>query len=334
MQNTRKNRAASVPLRTALSLSIAALGLSLSAVAAASPFKGGTVTLVVPSSAGSSFDNATRSLAEGLAKKWDVPVVVNNRPGAATIVASSAAAKAAPDGRTILLMVTPSIQAPFLHANLDYDPVESFAPVAQMFDARLWLGTSGAVDAKTVKTFMSKAREARPPFKYASPGNGSTPHLSGALLAQAEKLDMLHVPFKGVTPAIVAVGSNVVESTFASYSDLLPHAQSGKLRILASTGASRSELTPDIPTMAESGYPGFELLGFGGLVVPAGTPAALVEAISRDVLEILAQPDIKARYATLGFELNRQGPDAFGKLLKEQSRDWKKLMDELKIDIQ
>lgn len=309
------------------------LCLAGGAVAQAAPFDGGVVTLVVPASAGSSFDNAARSVAEGLSKKWGVPVVVNNRAGAATIVGSSAVAKAAPDGRTILLFVTPSVQAPFLQANLDYDPITSFKPVAQMFDARLWLGINSDLKADNVKDFMAQAKKAKPHLKYASPGNGSTPHLSGAQLADAGGVDMMHVPFKGMSPAIVALASGVVDSAFASYSDLLPHAQSGKIRILASAGAKRSALTPNIPTMEEAGYPGFDLNGFGGLVVPTGTPQSLVDVLSRDVREILTGPGIKERFTALGFELNYQDSANFGEIVKQQSREWKALMDRLGVNI-
>ncbi len=311
----------------ALAVSAACVVMATTAgTASASPFQGGIVTLITPASPGSSFDNASRAVADGLARAWGVPVVVNARPGAATLLATSAAAKAAPDGRTILLSVTPTIQAPFLHAKLDYDPVTSFVPVAQMFDARLWLGINTGIPAKTVKEFVAAARAPDAKFAYSSPGNGSTPHLNASQLAQQAKVPMLHVPYKGVSPAVVDLASGQVQATFASYSDLVPHVQNGKVRVLASTGAERSPLSRDIPTMKEAGYANFEIIGFGGLVVPAGTPRPLVDEISRDVLKVLAQPEVKARLITLGFEPNAQGPEAFGQLLKVQSTHWQKVM--------
>lgn len=310
---------------------LAALSLCVASAAWAGPYQGGIVTLITPASSGSSFDNAARVLADGLAKAWDIPVVVSNRPGAATILATGAAAKATPDGRTLLLSVTPTIQAPFLSNKLDYDPVTSFAPIAQMFDARLWLAISTQVPARTVKEFVALARAPGAKFAYSSPGNGSTPHLNASQLAHQEKLDLLHVAYRGVAPAVADLAAGMVTSTFASYSDLVPHVQSGRVRILASTGAERSPLSRDVPTMKEAGYTGFETVGFGGLVVPAGTPQPLIDEISRDVIRVLAQPEVKARLITLGLEPNSQGPVQFGKLLQAQTAHWKKVIKDANV---
>jgi len=289
------------------------------------------VTLVTPSSSGSSFDNAARALADGLARSWGVPVVVNNRPGATTILATSAVAKAATDGRTLLLSVTPTIQAPFLSTHLDYDPITSFAPVAQMFDARLWLAVNSKIPARTVKEFVALARAPGAKFSYSSAGAGSTPHLNASQLAHEARIDMLHVPYKGASPAVVDLAGGTVTSTFASYSDLLPFVQADKIRILASTGADRSPLSRDVPTMKEAGYAGFETVGFGGLVVPAGTPQPLINEIARDVIAVLAQPEVKARLIRLGLEPHSQGPAEFGKLLEAQTAYWKKVIKDADV---
>jgi len=318
-------------LARALARTLAALSLGAASAAWAGPFQGGIVTLITPASSGSSFDNAARALADGLAKTWGIPVVVNNRPGAATILATSVAAKAAPDGRTILLSVTPTIQAPFLSTKLDYDPVTSFAPVAQMFDARLWLAVNTQVPARTVKEFVALAKAPNAKFAYSSPGNGSTPHLNASQLAHQARIEMLHVPYKGVAPAVVDLAAGMVTATFASYSDLVPHVQSGRVRILASTGAERSPLSRDVPTMKEAGYADFETVGFGGLVVPAGTPQPLVDEISRDVIKVLAQPEVKGRLITLGLEPHSQGPAEFGKLIVAQTAYWKKVIKDADV---
>jgi tripartite-type tricarboxylate transporter receptor subunit TctC len=305
--------------------------ICFASAAAAGPYAGGVVTIVTPSPPGSSFDNAARAVAEPLSRAWGVPVLVENRPGAASVIASNHVAKAAADGRTLLLAVTPTVQAQYLQKSANYDAVESFAPVAHMFDARLWFGVNARIQAKTVREFASLASTANPKFAYSSPGTGTTPHLNASLLARKAQLSMLHVPYRGIPQAVVDVAAGEVAATFASYSDLLPHVQTGKVRVLASTGAQRSPITRDIPTMLEAGYAGFETMGFGGLVVPAATPKALVDEIAADVNKVLATPEVKARLIVLGFEPALSSRSEFAKLIKVQSLYWKQVIEDSNI---
>jgi tripartite-type tricarboxylate transporter receptor subunit TctC len=309
----------------------AVFALLVASAAQAGPFQGGLVTIVVPNAAGSSFDNAARAVAEPLSRMWGVPVVVENRPGAATTIGTAMAARARPDGRTILLMTTPTIQAPYLFTKLTYNPVTSFAAVAQMFDARLWLAVNTSVSAKTVRDFVALARPAGSNFSYSSPGPGSTPHLDAVQLAKKANINLLHVPYKGISPAVVDLAAGMVTATFASYSDLEPHVKTGKIRVLASTGADRSPVSRDIPTMKESGFSGFETIGFGGLVVPAATPKTLVDEMARDVNKVLATPEVKARLIFLSFEPVISTPSQFAKVIKDQSDYWKKLMTDAEV---
>ena len=316
----------------AAKLSLAAmLALLLAPAAQAGPFQGGIVTVVVPNAAGSSFDNAARAVAEPLSRLWGVPVVVENRAGAATTIGTSMAARAPADGRTILLVTTPTIQAPYLYTKLRYNPVTSFAPVAQMFDGRLWLAINTSINAKTVRDFVVQARQVGSKFSYSSPGPGSTPHLNMVQLTRKANIELLHVPYKGVSPAVVDLAGGIVSATFASYSDLLPHVNSGKIRVLASTGAERSPISREIPTMKESGYPGFETVGFGGLVVPAATPKTVVDEMARDVNKVLATPEVKAKLIFLGFEPVISTPPQFAKVIKDQSEYWKKMMADANV---
>ncbi len=322
----------SCPAVYAAKLSLAAmLALLMASAAKAGPFQGGVVTIVVPNAAGSSFDNAARAVAEPLSRLWGVPVVVENKAGAATTIGSSLAARAPADGRTILLVTTPTIQAPYLYTKLSYNPVTSFAPVAQMFDGRLWLAIHTSVNSRTVRDFVVLARQAGSKFSYSSPGPGSTPHLNMVQLSRKANIELLHVPYKGVSPAVVDLAGGVVSATFASYSDLLPHVSSGKIRVLASTGAERSPISREIPSMKESGYPGFETIGFGGLVVPAATPKAIVDEIARDVNKVLATPEVKAKLIFLGFEPVISTPPQFAKVIKDQSEYWKKMMADANV---
>jgi tripartite-type tricarboxylate transporter receptor subunit TctC len=309
----------------------AMLALLMASAAQAGPFQGGIVTIVVPNAAASSFDNAVRAIADPLSRLWGVPVVVENKPGAGTTIGTSAAARAPADGRTILFVSTPTIQAPYLYTKLTYNPVTSFAPVAQMFDGRLWLAVSTSINSTTVRDFVALARQPGSRFSYSSPGPGSTPHLNAVQLTRKANIELLHIPYKGISPAVVDLAGGIVTATFASYSDLLPHIKSGKVRVLASTGADRSPISRDIPTMKESGYSGFETIGFGGLAVPAGTPKPIVDEIARDVNKVLATPEVKARLIFLGFEPVISSPPQFGKVIKEQSEYWKKMMTDANV---
>ncbi|WP_176400734.1 tripartite tricarboxylate transporter substrate binding protein [Pigmentiphaga sp. NML030171] len=302
--------------------------------AAAEPFDGGRVTIVVSGRAGSSFDNAARLVAEPLSKEWGVPVVVDNRAGASGVIGAAHVAKSPPDGRTMLLGTTPYVQAPHLLRSAGYDPVASFVPVAQLFTAQLWLGVNAGLPVKTVKEFAAYAARPGAQLSFSSPGQGSTPHLNMVILMQQAGIDMLHVPYTGIPPAVMDVAAGRISSVFASYSDLLPHVQAGTLRILASTGSTRSPISPDIPTMKESGYGGFEVVGFGGLLVPAGTPAALTAKMAASVQKVLARPEIRSRLLELGFEPVDSNQQAFGALVREQNAFWAKVIQDAHVKVE
>lgn len=307
---------------------VLSLSAALLAPAHAAPFQGGVVTLVTSTSAGSSFDIAARALAEPLSKAWGVPVVVENKPGASSLIASQYVARAAPDGRTLLLAVTPTIQAPFLLTNAGIAPLKAFTPIIQIFDARLWLAVNTGVGASDVKGLVDVARE-RKDLAYSSPGAGSTPHLNAMQLARQAKVEMLHVPYRGVSPAVVDLAGGRIASTFASYSDLLPHVSAGTVKVLASTGEGRSPLTPKVPSMREQGYPGFDVIGFGGVVAPAGTPAERVNQLAVDIGRVVADPRLQERLFQLGLEpVTNSSPTGFGQVLDEQSAYWKKIIAE------
>ncbi|MDH2239017.1 tripartite tricarboxylate transporter substrate-binding protein, partial [Pigmentiphaga sp. GD03639] len=169
---------------------------------------------------------------------------------------------------------------------------------------------------------------------FSSPGQGSTPHLNMVILMQQAGIDMLHVPYTGIPPAVMDVAAGRISSVFASYSDLLPHVQAGTLRILASTGSTRSPISPDIPTMKESGYGGFEVVGFGGLLVPAGTPAALTAKMAASVQKVLARPEIRSRLLELGFEPVDSNQQAFGALVREQNAFWAKVIQDAHVKVE
>jgi len=312
--------------RIAAPLLALAVGMGVAVPATAGPFSGGIVTIVVGSSPGSSFDSAARIVAEPLSKAWGVPVVVENKPGASMMISAAHVAKAAPDGRTILFGATPVLQAPHLVRQPAYDPVTSFTPLAQLFEARLWFAVNARVPAKSLSEFIKLARKPDSHFSFSSPGTGSTPHLNTVLLMKQANITMLHVPYKAIPPAVMDVVTGQVTSVFASYSDLVGHAAAGKLRILASTGQARSPLSKDVPTFKESGLTGFDVVGFGGLLVPAGTPAHLAAEMSHAVTHVLQRTDVKARLFALGMEPVQGTQQDFARVIREQTAFWKKVV--------
>jgi tripartite-type tricarboxylate transporter receptor subunit TctC len=284
------------------------------------------VRIIVAGSAGSSMDTSARALADPMSKSWGVPVIVDVRPGANSVIGADAVAKSAPDGYTLLYAFTPFVQAPNLTAKMPYDTITSFTPVAQATVNPLWFAISAEVPATSVKEFVAVAKASPGKYSYGSPGQGSTPHLFGHVLSQRNGLDLLHVPHKGIPPAVLDVVAGRLSGIFASYSDVGRQAQAGKLRILATTGTSRSRLTPEIPTMQEAGFAGFDAVGFGGFLAPAGTPRPVVERISKTVNETVAMPDVGERLASFGLEPVSSTPESFGALLRTQLDVWKQVM--------
>ncbi len=315
------------------------MAMSLSAMltfaAQAQTFPKGTVKLVVPGPAGSSLDNVARALAEYMSESWKgIPVIVENRPGASTTIGAAWVAKAAPDGHTLLMTPTTFVQTPHLYRNLSYHPINSFAPVVQLADSQLWLAVNAEVPAKSVREFVALAKSAPGKYSYASAGLGTTPHLYGYELGKRGKVDLLHIPYKGILPAVVDVAGGRVSSMFAPYSDLLPHAQANKLRILASSGSARSSLTPEVPTMKESGYEGFETTGFLGLFAPAGTPKAVVDEIAKTASAGVATSRIHNALTSYGYEAVSSSPQAFTSLVRSQLEIWKKVIVEAGVPVE
>jgi tripartite-type tricarboxylate transporter receptor subunit TctC len=257
---------------------LASLALFCGAAAAQS-FPSGPVTIVVPAPSGSSTDSTARTVADALSKIWGVPVIVDNRPGAGATLGAAAVSKAQPDGQTLLLASTALVQGPYLYKRLPYR-LDSFAPVAQIANAPLILAISSETQAKTLPEFTAKARVSGGKYSYASPGVGTTPHLLGKILEKATGIELLHIPYRGTSPAVIDVAGGRVNAIFATYSVVAPQANAGKLRLLGITGTRRSSGAPEIPTMAEAGLKGFEAVGFEGIFVPAKTPRATVGLIA------------------------------------------------------
>jgi len=297
-------------------------------------FPGNPVKIVVPGPAGGAVDVVARTIAQQLSKTWETSVIVANRPGASTTIGTAEVASAIPDGNTLLFIFTPFVTAPHLYKSLPYDPVQSFTPVRQVLDARVWLVVSADIPAKNVKELAALIRAAPGKYSYASAGTGSTPHIFGLQLAKRAGADMLHVPYKGVAPGVLDVVAGRVSAIFSGYADVLPHLASGKLRVLAVSGTQRAKITPEVPTLREEGLPGFEDVGFGGFFVPSATPGAVVAQIAQAIDHAMSVQEVHTLLVSLAYEpVQHSTPEAFSRLVRTQFDTWGRLISAANISL-
>jgi len=301
----------------------------LSAFAAGPVAQGGvpsqTVRIVVPYAPGGGLDVLARGLADRLQQKWGRPVIVDNKAGASTIIGATAVAKAVPDGHTLLLTSEATITSnPFLFEKLPYDPVKDLIPIARLASLPQMVIANPAVAASTMKDLVQLAKSPgkNPGLSYASYGSGSLPHLLFEGLRHQSGASIVHVPYKGIVPAVMAVLSGEVDLTLAGVPSAQGHIAAGKLKALAVAGPARLAVLPQVPTLKEVGLgdidPGESWFG---LFVTAGTPPALVQQIQKTVAEVGADPAFRDRYVTSrGYEPVFSGSEAFAEFIQEDMR--------------
>jgi len=284
------------------------------------------IRIIVGFPAGSSPDITARHLGQKLAESWAKSVVVDNVPGAAGNIAAERVAKAAPDGYTLALAVNAQVIInPSLY-KLPYDPVRDFAPVSQVGVSPNILVVHSVVPAKTLRELVTLARARPGEITFASGGSGSSPHLAAELLKTAAGLDILHIPYKGVIVAVPDLLAGRVMMMFSPISVVLPLVRDGKLRPLAVTSLRRSPVAPNVPTIDESGYPGFEATVWYGLLAPAGTTATIVRKLHLETVRVLALPEVRAKLADLGIEVIGNSPEEFAAAIKSEIPKWAKLL--------
>ncbi len=305
---------------------IALLAIAAGA-AAAQDYPTRPIRIIVPSTAGGSVDTLARMVGTNLSQRWSQQIVVDNRSGAGGVIAGELTAKASPDGYTLIMAtISAMVTNVSLVRNLPYDPVRDFAPVTLVASQQIVLLVNPAVPAKTVQELIQLAKAKPKQLTFASAGNGSGGHLSGELLKILAGIDITHVPYKGIAPAIVDVISGQVTMTFASIISGTPHIKSGRLRALAVTGAHRSPALPELPTMIESGVRGYESSTWYGLLAPKATPRAIVTKLNREVVAIVNLPDIKAHLLAEGAEPVGNTPEQFGEIIKSDIAKWGKVI--------
>jgi len=285
------------------------------------------IRLVVGFTPGGPSDILARALGQKLSERWAQQVVIENRPGAGGNVAAEAVARSAPDGYTWLLgnnSILATNQS--LYRTLGYDPVKDFAPVSLVAVQPNILVVNPQLPVKSVKELISFAREHPGKLNYASSGSGAAAHLAAELFKTMAGVELVHIPYKGAQPALTDVIAGQVQLMFATSASVIPFIQAGKLRALGVTTARRSASVPDLPTVSEAGVPGFEAITWHGVVVPAATPAPLIERLNRDIVGALAQPDLRERLAALGAELHAGTPREFADYIAREIPKWSKVV--------
>lgn len=281
--------------------------------------------LIVPFAPGGGLDISSRLISHKLTEKWGQNVVVDSRPGAATIVGTEIAAKAAPDGYTVLMITTTFAINPGLYAKLPYDPGRDFTPVTQLNSQPNVVVVAPNFAGKSVKDLITAAKAKPGELTFASPGAGSAPHLSAEMFQRAAGVSLIHVPYKGIPAAVTDVIGGRITMLFTTTISAAPHIKSGKLRAIAITSAARQRALPDVPAVSET-LPGYRAEAFQGMLLPAGVPVAVVNKLSAEVARIVKLPDVAQRFELDGAEGVGSTPAEFAAFLKVEMQKWGKVI--------
>lgn len=295
-------------------------------VLAQSAYPNRAIRVIVPSSAGGGIDITTRLLAPGMAERLGQQVVIDNRPGAGTIIGHELAAKAAPDGYTLLMGVSTLAILPAMHRKLPYDALRDFAPVTQTVSAPNILVVHPSLPVKTTKELIALARKRPGELNFGSAGLGTNPHLTMELFLSMAGVKMVHVAYKGSAPAIIDLLAGHVVTMTATMLTGLPHVKTGRLRALGITGAKRSAVAPEIPTVAESGVPGYDAVQWYGLLAPAQTPKDIIARLHSTTVAVLQSPAVRQKFAADGAEPVGNTPEEFRRVLQSETMKWAKVV--------
>ena len=285
------------------------------------------VRLIVPYPPGGSADILARAIGQKLAEGMGQQVVVDNRPGAGTAIGAEATAKAPPDGYTIMLgTVSSHAINPALNPTLKYDPVKDFAPVSLVASIPVALVVHPSLPVNTVKELVALAKAKPAALNFSSAGNGTSNHLAGELFKSMTGTYMVHIPYKGSAPALNDLIAGQVQLMFDLVLTTAPHVRSGTVRAIAVTGRERSSALPGVPTVAESGVPGYEVSAWFGFFAPAGTPAAIVNALNAETVKAMRLPDLRDRLASQGADAVTDTPEQFAAYVKEELGKWTRVV--------
>jgi tripartite-type tricarboxylate transporter receptor subunit TctC len=307
-----------------------ALAQTRAAPADAAKYPSKVVRLIVGYPAGGAVDVSARLMAQKLTEAFGQSVIVENRPGVDGILASDLVAKSAPDGHTLAYVSAGQTMNPALHPkSLPYHPVRDFAPVSMVASGPQTLVVNPTLPVRNVKELVALAKAKPGQINFASSGTGGPMHLSGELLKTMAGIDIVHVPYKGGAPALNEVIGGQIEMTFIGAPASMPHIRSGRLRVIAVSTAKRAAALPDVPTVAEAGYPGYEVGGYYGVLGAAATPPAIVSRLHGELLKIVSQREVRERLAVFGLEVVGNTPEQFAEFIKTDVEKWTKLVQRI-----
>lgn len=307
---------------------------SMPALAAKPNYPTGPVNIVLPFPPGGSTDVVARVIADKLSKKWGQPVTVDNRPGGGGLIGAQAVQRAKPDGSTLLLTLTTMVQTPHLHAKAPYDPRTDFAPITRIGTSNLVLVVHPDVPAKNLVEFVALVKANPGKYSYGSFGMGTSGHLYGHVFSKQQGLDMVHVAYRGEAPSVTDLLGGQVPAVIMSANGSKEHIASGRMRALAVTGASRAEVLPDVPTFEELGYKNMAVLGWYGMFAPAGTRTDILIKVSDDVLEVIAEPEVREKLGAIGVMLGGDGPQAFKEMIARDYDYWGRVIKDAGVKVE
>jgi tripartite-type tricarboxylate transporter receptor subunit TctC len=308
----------------------AAMPAGVAVAADAYPVK--PIRLIVPFPPGGPADALARTVGDRLSASLGQSVIVDNRPGAAGNIGMELAAKAPPDGYTLVLAPAGNLTVnPSLYRNVPYDVARDFAPVTVIAAVPNILVVNPAVPAQSVAELIQYAKANPGKLNFSSPGSGSGAHLAGELFKSSAGVDIVHIPYNGIAPAVTAVVAGDVQLMFAGAPSALPQVSGGKLRALAVASPKRIATAPALPTLDESGLPGFDVTSWYSIVAPAGTPQAVIERLQREIALALERPDVRAKLTALGAEPIANSPAEFAAMIKSETAKWSKIVKDANI---
>ncbi|HEY6863684.1 MAG TPA: tripartite tricarboxylate transporter substrate binding protein [Burkholderiales bacterium] len=321
-------------MKTTIAVALLALASLYGEAASAQDYPTRPIHLIVAFPPGGSVDTVARVIGPPLGTSLGQPVVVENRSGASGNIGTEAAARARPDGYTLLIHTIPFVANASLYPRMPYDPLADFAPVSLLCASPAVLIAHPSLPAKSIAELLALARAKPGALNYSAAGAGTNPHMAGELFNMLGGVDIVAVQYKGGGPALVAVLAGEVPITFQNISEAVPHVHSGKLRALGVTSAKRAAALPDVPTIAEAGVPGYEFTTWHGVLAPRGTPGDVVKLLNARLAQVLHSGDVSARFAQMGLDVIASTPEEFSAHLKKELDKWGKLVRERHIKVE
>ncbi|MDM0020908.1 Bug family tripartite tricarboxylate transporter substrate binding protein [Variovorax saccharolyticus] len=324
-----------MPIRWLRTCLVAAAAAGAAALAQAGDYPTKPIRLVLGFAPGGASDIVARLLQPELQKRLGQPIVIDNRPGANGNIANEVVARAEPDGYTLLLgNPGPLVLNPYLYKHVPVDPAKAFAPVTQLTESPMVVVVQASSPLKSMRELVAKAKQSPGKLSYGTAGNGSSMHVAGATLEMEAKVKLIHVPYKGSGPAINDLLSGVLDFMPDSRSTTLPLIRDGRLRALAVTGSARAADLPEVPTVAESGVPNFNVTTWLGIVAPAGTPHDIVQKLHAAFVDSMKVPAVAARFDELGTSIKGSSPEAFGRALERERTEARLLVQQTGMSIE